>query len=260
MGSLFDLSHGVEPRVLTMCLVALVCFTICLELVLHELERRVEGLWRATFHKLYKELMVLGLLSFGLLLVVENSGDVLAHATLQAFELAHLELFTVALAFIGHAVVFAYVCRSAFRSWSAMQAEHPSMVGRARLLARNQGAVRRYICGRSRRQEHLHFHLVRSYFVHSHGLPGNFDFAAYLSGAVIGTITQLIDVSPLTWGLLGVLLVASLALPPMTTTLAVAAVHGNVTATATAGHTAAVSFPSPYFTVALGWGKWISSN
>ena len=130
MGSLFlpNLECN-EDILIRLCeyLLGLVVFTILVDSVLHWLEHRLvqgyPGLWGATLAKLYKEVMIVGLISYALLIFKEfDHGKLLKHEEEIVLELAHSEIFFISLAFVLHAPIFFYMGRAAFRNWNHMGA------------------------------------------------------------------------------------------------------------------------------------------
>ena len=88
---------NVDWTKLSICMIALIVFTIAFELMVHEIEHAVKPhkYYKEMVEKLFKELMILGFVSFSLLLAVELGTD----PTTEWFvtlEVAHLWIFFVA--------------------------------------------------------------------------------------------------------------------------------------------------------------------
>ena len=287
--SIFDFSNGIDPFLLGLCLLGLTLFTALAELVIERLEHISGSLWRAAIAKLFKELMLLGFLSFSLLIFLETVDvSTLPDGWLQAFELSHLLVFFMAVALLAHSLYFAFISRAAFRKWHKMETMHVVEVARRRLLRpeARRGTVRRLCCGRGSSLEYIHFHVLRSHFIACYGLNSDFSFSCYLQQSTVATITDLLDISSAAWACIAVLVALTLPAGPAVklinttdpsssagcTTASAVTVTAAAAATAAAhghrhrllsadphapslspGGCDAIAFPSPYLTVALGW-------
>ena len=76
-------------------------------------------------HKIVSELMVLGLISFGVVLVIQfESGSELVEEVLAEFEMAHVWLFSVGLLYVVNAVTFMYNLKNIKKSWDRFDSMH----------------------------------------------------------------------------------------------------------------------------------------
>ena len=179
--------------------------------------------WTKMLSKVYKELMILGFISFVLLMI--NQFINLPTTQLLMFELSHVWIFLVAVFFVVHAIIFMLLVRKVKRHWDATaHMEVPDLlqqyVARARTFGGVHGAcvvnayagaacpLPRYgnttfwrlpslwydLFGRGKLREEMGFHIAKSLFLRVHNLPANFDFAKYLRRSLTQHITDQIDV------------------------------------------------------------------
>ena len=73
--------------------------------------------WTKMLSKVYKELMILGFISF-VLLMIRQFAD-LPLTQLLMFELSHVWIFLVAVFFVVHAIIFMLLVRKVKRHWDA---------------------------------------------------------------------------------------------------------------------------------------------
>jgi hypothetical protein len=117
-GSIFALH--IDWYIVTSSMIGLVMFTMCLEHLLHMLEHslRTHPAFLKMVGKMYKELMILGVVSFGLIMTI--SSVKLPDGALVTFEFVHVWIFLVAVFFIIHSVLFMGLMSRAKKKWDAI--------------------------------------------------------------------------------------------------------------------------------------------
>jgi hypothetical protein len=104
-GSVFDRSN-LRLLPLTLIMIGLILFTMLFEKLIKRLDVSLAH-DRTSMHmltKVYKELMILGFISFMLLVIIDFI--TIPEEQLHMFEFAHVWIFLIALLFVAHAVVF----------------------------------------------------------------------------------------------------------------------------------------------------------
>ena len=85
--TLFELVHYSTSIKVVQCFVVLILFTIFMEVILEKLEEQVAGtVVQEVLQKLYKELMLLGFVSFGIFIVLSTYGDSFSPEFVSSFE------------------------------------------------------------------------------------------------------------------------------------------------------------------------------
>jgi len=96
--------------------------------------------WTKMLSKVYKELMILGFISFVLLMI--NQFINLPTTQLLMFELSHVWIFLVAVFFVVHAIIFMLLVRKVKRHWDATaHMEVPDLLQQYVARARTFGGV-----------------------------------------------------------------------------------------------------------------------
>ncbi|RLN89250.1 hypothetical protein BBJ28_00008937 [Nothophytophthora sp. Chile5] len=185
--SLFRVGDAVELwRVLLHLSILVVCLLV-FERALHLLERRVavSAKYERLLSKAYRELMILGLLGFGLKLVKEVPSVDGSSAVMTAFQVADLTIFILALALILQTICIFLLLRQ--HNVRADCAELLSTEDVAETLASSSSHQSRDP------QELVHLRLLRHLFLSRFALPQLFPFAKYLRQTQNNQITHMID-------------------------------------------------------------------
>lgn len=140
--NLFALQGHVDWVILTIMIIALVLFTMAWEATLDRVDHRAAGTkYEPVVGKVYKELAILGFVSFAVLVVHQFTH--LPQVELLMFEFAHVWIFVVALVFVAHALVYLGLSLRQKRNWDKMDRHKAGDLLRA--YARELAAARREV-------------------------------------------------------------------------------------------------------------------
>jgi len=104
--------YQLEVLPTTLSFIGIIFFTICFELLDHRLMHALENtIYLAMLQKIYKELTILGFISFGVFMTI-NTADNLHVPTLLAFEFAHIVIFFSAMFFIFQSIMMMLLSRA----------------------------------------------------------------------------------------------------------------------------------------------------
>ncbi|ETN02042.1 hypothetical protein PPTG_16711 [Phytophthora nicotianae INRA-310] len=216
--SLFQVGESVEFwRVLLHLSVLAFCLVVFGK-ALHGLEHQFppSDKHQHMIKKVYRELMTLGLISFGIKILDEIPGFVSESKSMLAFEVADLAIFFLTLALILQSTVISLLLRN-----QNDRAERAELITTQDLVnsannSKNSELERPsffgtlFCCGRSAKQrsidkELIELRLLRRLFLRRFGLPQLFPFSKYLRHAQATQISDMIEVEPSMWvALLGV--------------------------------------------------------
>jgi len=200
-GSVFGLGSSLNATLTTYCLVGIVIFTIAFESLTHHAEHKLKGTpYMEMLAKVYKEMMIMGFISFGIFMAVQAGG--VGHGeTLVSFEFAHIVIFFAALIFVLTALVFIFVTyrlkilydRSASTTADHLLTEYA--------MARNSPWFHKmhWWGGSSKLRDMMEFKMVHLHFQMVYDLPNDFNFASYMQECLDHYIMDLIEVHPSTW-------------------------------------------------------------
>ncbi|CAI5740566.1 unnamed protein product [Peronospora farinosa] len=215
-GSLFQVGQAVEFwRVLIQLSILAFCL-VFFEAALHYVEHKLSQYdkYQHMLRKVYRELMVLGLLSLGLKLISEVN----VHAdskTMLAFQVADLTIFILALALIMQAIIVFSQLRKhnkqadrieLITAQDLVNAIRPPTGTRA-TATQFQLNPTKWFCWpikstKGFEQEAVERRLLRHLFLRRFGLPQLFPFSKYLRRAQANQILHMIEVEPSMWVLL----------------------------------------------------------
>ncbi|GMF49174.1 unnamed protein product [Phytophthora fragariaefolia] len=157
--------------------------------------------------KVYRELMVLGLISLGLKILKENPDIDSYSKTMLAFQVADLTIFFLALALILQSTAVFWLLRN--QNDRADRAELMKTLDLIKLVNNadtNSGPSffqTLLCCGRESKKHFVkklvELRLLRRLFLHRFGFPQLFPFAKYLSRAQANQISHMIEVEPSMW-------------------------------------------------------------
>ena len=165
------------------CVTAIVCFTVFLERLLEFLRwyltQKGLNVFVAVINKVTGELMILGLISFGVLMAIEFfSDDPFVKANLIMFELAHVWIFCVGLGFGALAVVWMTIVTVYKQRWIEMDHMNDDVVMASMLSMTLRDGTRcgrciNVLCGvslwQSRAAQVIEFQLLREFFIAKFG-------------------------------------------------------------------------------------------
>ena len=192
---IFSLAPLLEARIVYISFVALVAITIAIEYAIGSLERAVESYehYAAMLAKVFKELMILGLISFSIF-ITEAAMDV-NETYLYAFEFAHLVLFFTALGYVLQSFIFvATLTISRDKDIELESVDETQLLRRLRKF--NGFAPAFYFTSL---YTELRYFLFRHIFITQHKLPETLPFHEYLHRAMLEEIVDLLEIEPSTY-------------------------------------------------------------
>lgn len=196
--NLFELGTDLDLSKTLICLIVLIAFTILFEVIVEHIEHQVshrKDLKKAV-EKIFRELSILGVISFSLFMIEQLSSDAVPLEWLLSFEFAHIMLFFMALVYVGQCVHASIGVIRARQSWLRM---HNSLVPPTR-------GVKRATVGWFNTFGKVHgeceFCLLRTLFISRHKLPQDFEFAEYVFSTLVKNLTEIMEISKTTWGLI----------------------------------------------------------
>lgn len=203
-GSVFELGEHIDVDLITIFIIAMIVFTIGFEVSIHKLEHYLSSnpVYLEALLKVFKELTIMGFISF-ILLLIHEFVHIPFHEHL-VFEFAHVWIFFVALVFILHAIIFMASLGSSEKKFKVYDAQkHEGGV-------LEQPSIRATILGQSEQQAALSYHVAKEIFREHNKLSKSFDFRKYMSSFCGDTVVELLDTTELTWFLMIVLFALNL--------------------------------------------------
>ncbi|KAG7394554.1 hypothetical protein PHYBOEH_005008 [Phytophthora boehmeriae] len=215
-GSIFQVGEDVEFwRVLVHLSILALCLLI-FESALHYLEHRLSHYdkYLHMLRKAYSELMILGLLNFGLKVLKEVSHIDGNSKALLAFQVADLIIFILAIALILQAIcIFLQVQKHNKRMEHAELISTKSMADALQVQMQSTRKLKDFrllswwCCAKQVKtdvveKEVVEHRLLRYLFLRRFGLPQLFPFSKYLRRAQANQIGYMIEVEPSMWLLL----------------------------------------------------------
>jgi hypothetical protein len=187
--SLFGIVLYLNSNVGTYAFIAFVIGLVFLEFVVEHLERVAEYRGLVTlFQKLQKELMMMGIISFGVFIYETSAHPPPGSVLLEAMEMTHIIVLFMALAFIVQAFFLVLYATVAGRRYlSTMRTGSADLIDSYRTLEHNPRASWWFhygsslIPGMCPLRTNIETRIIERLFVHQHKLPPEFNFAQYIS-------------------------------------------------------------------------------
>lgn len=203
-GSVFELGEHIDVDLITWMVVGLIVFTILFEVSLNHLEKCLSHneVYSECLGKVFKELTIMGFISF-ILLLIHEFVKIPFHEHI-VFEFAHIWIFFVALVFIMHSIVFMFslsMAEKKFKTWDTSPHHNTVM---------ETPSIKDLLLGPDEANSTLNYHVAKEIFLHHNDLPKTFDFNMYIADFCGETICELLDTSEVTWCLLIVLFLLNL--------------------------------------------------
>ncbi len=157
---------------------AMILLTLIFEIIIRHIENKTKNHTHSKemIQKLFKELMILGFVSFGVLLTIElSSGYATSSPIFISFELAHLWIFFIAVIFIVNAIIGMIRVKNIKEHW-----DFTACIPIQELLERYRKTDHKelkwpYIFyllkGRGSLREEMSFHIIKKMFIRLHLLP-----------------------------------------------------------------------------------------
>jgi len=208
MGFKFGVLTELDFKITLYCFVLVVAFVIAAEYVLGVLEYFLEGsrLYSQMIEKIYKELMLMGMLTFCVMMyeaVPRNEEDVEEREWMESIDFSHVYLFFVTFFFVMHAFYLMVKSVSAVSEYRLMYSEKTD------LMIENLQNLKSSWWGSflfnlkmlpfCSTRYHVEFSLTQSLFTKLYRLPEDVDFPYYLSGCFDRFALRTINRSMFTW-------------------------------------------------------------
>ncbi|KAF4039939.1 hypothetical protein GN244_ATG07885 [Phytophthora infestans] len=208
-GSLFQVGEVVEFWRVLVQLSILALSLVLFEKALHHMELKFppSDKYQHMLKKVYRELMVLGLISLGLKILKEALNINSESKTMLAFQVADLTIFFLALALIVQSTAVFQLLRN--QNDRAERAELMRAQDLVHLLNESKSSAPSFAetllcCGRAAKKKNygkrlVELRLLRRLFLRRFGFPQLFPFSKYLSRAQANQISHMIEVEPAMW-------------------------------------------------------------
>jgi hypothetical protein len=207
--------HSTSGHVVFICVLV---FLLIFEAGLHALESYCnKNGFKGLMQKLIREFMVMGLLSFGTYIATEYFR--LNHTDwLDAFDFAHMVILFVAITFVCQAVgliVLVNARSKTLQKYSAVSAED--------LLAEydsmeKRGGLQRFFYHQGplsfpfpEFRSNIEYKIMEAWFINLLNLPPEFNFAPYMSRTLKKYVIALVEVRPINWLILSLLVLVNYA-------------------------------------------------
>eukprot|EP00736_Rhodelphis_marinus_P006876 Rmarinus@m.5077 len=196
---IFDLGRDLDVVMASWLLLVLIAFTMGIEWFLETIEELLEHHphYMEMVQKVYRELMILGFISF--MLKVVESFLVLTEEESQAFEFSHNLLFFVALFFVLYSVYYMEGMRRIKIFWDDTQLLDANQVLQRYKDAQSESSGLRRLLRVWFVRNQMHWLVLRDLFFEKHNLPPEFDFAKYLRKSLTEDIIEMLEVGPASW-------------------------------------------------------------
>ncbi|KAL4109623.1 hypothetical protein PRIC1_001322 [Phytophthora ramorum] len=207
-GSVFRVGEDVELYQVVVVLSALAISLLAFEGALHHLEHSLSqnSKYQHMLKKVYRELMILGLLSFIIKMLIEVGGMDGYSGFMLAFQVADLIIFILAITLIIQAILVLLLLRR--HNNRSDRAELITTQDLVDVLQSSDSASSTSCCGGNQPKDSLfkkkivEHRLLRHLFLRRFGLPQLFPFSKYLRRAQANNIVHMIEVEPSMWLLL----------------------------------------------------------
>ncbi|CAH0482163.1 unnamed protein product [Peronospora belbahrii] len=211
-GSLFQVGEDVEFWRVLVHLSVLALSLVLLEKALHRMEHQFprSEKYQHMLKKVYRELMILGLISLGLKIVKETPFIDSGSKTVLAFQVADLTIFFLALALILQTIAVFQLLRN-----QNDRVERAELLGTQDLIemVKDAGTWRPswiqalFSCTQAAKKttngkKLVKLRLLRRLFLRRFGFPQLFPFSNYLNRAQASQISHMIEVEPFMWVIL----------------------------------------------------------
>ena len=211
----FGVIDNMDPLVSLLCFLGVIAFVLFFEYCTGVLEFFLEEshLYNRMVQHIYKELMLMGLMSFVIIMYEASKTSVSAneHEVIVAIDFAHIILFYLTMFFVVHAFFLIKTSISTAVRYRRIfaQTTHSLL---AVVEAMNSDKIRKFFfelkyIPLSSIRDRVEFHLLHTIFSSKYLLPEDFDFAAYLSLSYAKYSLKLINRSITTWFVLILLII-----------------------------------------------------
>ncbi|KAG3031202.1 hypothetical protein PC110_g17485 [Phytophthora cactorum] len=201
-GSVFQVGEDVELYQVVVVLNALAICLLVFEAALHYLEHHLlahNDKYQHMLKKVYRELMILGLLSFIIKMLTEVGGIDGYSGTMLAFQVADLIIFILAITLVLQAINVLLLLRGYNK-----RSDRAELITTQDLVdpLNSSEAGGKQSKGNLFKKDVVKHRLLRHLFLRRFGLPQLFPFTKYLRRAQATNIVHMIEVEPSMWLLL----------------------------------------------------------
>jgi hypothetical protein len=198
--SVFGIVSTVESGTGTMIFVAFLIFLIILHIGFEKLESAaLQAELGPLFEKLKQELMMMGLISF-VVFIFEASGaaDAAGDSTFYAFEMTHIIVLFMALAFLGQAIfLVSYATTSGKRYLTALRTSSHKLLKQYKKMSNNPKQWWWFHHGHTLLPAYpsfrvdIEFRIIERLFISQHKLSPEFNFANYVNALFMVSLIHL---------------------------------------------------------------------
>ena len=210
--SVFGMAKDINATAAATVFIGLIFLLVCLELGFSRLEHWAEHHQaKELFEKLKKELTMMGILSFTVFIYETSYSDATNNDYYEAFEMSHIVILFIAVAFIIQAsFLLHFAIREGDNFLKMSRTTATDLLLQYREMKKSSSCKTWFfekapfwfaIIPSFRNQ--IRSKLIESLFIKQHKLPDEFRFAQYISKLFQKYISELGDVSPINWLLLG---------------------------------------------------------
>ena len=194
----------------TLCFLLVIAFIICAEFIIGFLEYLLEGnpIYNQMIQKVYKELMLMGIISF--LIIMYNASEENPSETVElwiiSIDFGHIILFFVAIFFVVHAFLLINSSRGIGKKY--IERNCITVCDLVVEVEKTfESSIGKYFYKQnyipfSPVRESVEFKIYQLLFKHIYCLPDDFNFAYYLTGCFEKYALRSVEMGITTWGVL----------------------------------------------------------
>ena len=199
----FGIMESIQPGVGTISFIAVVSFLIMFE-YLTQLIDYMQDFYPSSYlmiQKIYKELMIMGIVSFSVLMV---GASMSADNWIEAVDFAHILVFFTALFFVVHA--FFLILLSASLSKTYQRIHHTHIKSILKKIEEDKSWWGKFLNNRlaayipgAKLRSYTEFKILHALFRDTYHLPLSFNFSGYLIGCHEKYALELLDIGAFSW-------------------------------------------------------------
>lgn len=216
MGFQFGVVDSISTETGTICLICVAMFLVAFEYLTSFIELLRDG-FPATYQmiqKIFKELMIMGLVSFSVVMYETSEISHQNISYINAIDFAHILLFFMALFYVLHAFLLIRLSGSASEEYTTFHFNNIEQILKD-VTAHVSVRWRKFfyhidLIPGSRVRDVVEFKMLHIFFKETYKFSNAFDFSVYLTGCFEAYALELLEVGVFTW--VSVIVVASLNL------------------------------------------------
>ena len=212
MGDLFRVAFELPAERVATAFMAFIGFIILFDSFLKTVEGALSGsMYRLALDKVYKELMIVGVISLGTAVLTSGTGARISGDTRRVFEYVNLVITSLALVFVVQCMALMYLTSSTKRRYHAASTFSPNQLS-DRLRRATFGKIGSVGWRMSLyvpvlfTRDCAQFNILRGFFLLRYDVGFAFDFASYLNECLDDHVLSMMDVGPGAWLQVGALL------------------------------------------------------